>query len=349
MKKKFDFIIVGQGLAGTILSLFLLEKGKSVFVIDKYDTTSSSNIAAGIIHPITGRRLVKSWLLDEAYPIARKTYLELENKFSENFFKEISIIEIFTSVKNRNDWIERSGTQGYEHLIGDELPANFNPSINCNYGAIKLKPTGFLLIRKLIDVFRKFLIDKNVLINENFEFEELKISEQSVEYKHVSADKIIFCEGYHAQHNPSFRQLPYKFAKGEIIKIKCENLIEDFIINKGVFIQPLGDHLFRVGATYDWDHLNNESTEEAKKKLVEQFASIVSLPFTVVEHEAAVRPTMKNRRPVMGLSLINNKVGIFNGLGTKGVLLAPLLANNFAEHLINGKGLNRELYDSIHF
>ncbi|MEO8150718.1 MAG: FAD-binding oxidoreductase [Bacteroidia bacterium] len=339
----FDFIIVGQGIAGTMLAHFLTENGKSVFVIDKHNPSSSSNIAAGIIHPITGRRLVKTWLFDEAYPFARSAYSTLEKFFSEQFFKEIPIIEIYTSIKNKNDWMERSTSPGYENLIGDELPPHFNPSIEAPFGAIKLKSTGFLFIKKLIEHYRKILKEKNQLLEEEFNFSELRLEQQKVFYGNIEADKIIFCEGYYAYRNPFFKSLPYQFAKGELLIVKCEGLTEDYIINKNIYIQPIGNHLFRIGSTFNWDNLNDEPTDDAKEKLADQFSSIIKIPFRIQAHLAAVRPTVKGRRPLIGTHPYQKQIGIFNGLGTKGALLAPYLANHFTAHLVNGTKLMKEV------
>lgn len=343
MQTRYDFLIVGQGLAGTMLSHFLVQKGKSVFVIDKYNSSSSSNIAAGMIHPITGRRLVKSWLLEEAYPAARQAYALLEKQFADRFFVEIPIVEIFNSIKNKNDWIARSTDFGFENWIGEELLPHFNPGINVPLGAMQLKGTGYLKIKKLLEHYRYYLKTESLLLEEDFLFEDLFIDNYNVTYRNSKADKIIFCEGYHASNNPYFKSLPYQFAKGEILILKCDELKADFIINKSIYIQPLGNQLFRIGSTYDWDNLNHEPTAIAKEKLIEQFVSIVKVPFTIETHVAAVRPTVKGRRPLLGLHPYHKQVGIFNGLGTKGVLLAPFLANHFAEHLIDEKTLIPEV------
>lgn len=343
MKTKFDFILVGQGLAGTMLSHFLIKNGKSVFIIDNYNSSSSSNIAAGIIHPITGRRLVKSWLLDTAYIIAKSTYQEIEEKFRQQFFQDTSILEIYTSIKNRNDWIALTADVEMDYLIDHELKANALKSVEMPYGGMVLKPTGFLHIKKLLSAYRSYFEIQQCISNDNFSFDNLILNENELEYNGIIADKIIFCEGFHAYQNPYFITLPYQFAKGEILILECPGLSEEFIINKSIYIQPLANQKFRVGATYDWEKLDFEPTNGAREKLTEQFKSVVSLPFEIVEHYAAVRPTVKGRRPLMGMHPLLKQIGIFNGLGTKGVLLAPYLANHFTEHLLLNTALRNEV------
>ncbi len=343
MKTNFDFIIVGQGLAGTLLSHFLIKNGKSVFIIDQYNNSSSSNIAAGTIHPITGRRLVKSWLFDDAYLIAKNTYTEIEKKFNQQFFQHTSIFEIYTSIKNRNDWIALTADAELGFLIDHELKANALNGVDMPYGGMVLKPTGFLQIKKMLSEYRSLFSKTKGILNENFNFDNLVLNAFGVEYNGIFAEKIIFCEGFHAYQNPYFKTLPYQFAKGEILILECPGLIEEFIINKSIYIQPLTNNKFRVGATYDWNKLDFETTSGAREKLIAQFKSIVSLPFEVLEQYAAVRPTVKGRRPLIGMHPLHQQIGIFNGLGTKGVLLAPFLANHFTEHLLHGVPLMNDV------
>jgi glycine/D-amino acid oxidase-like deaminating enzyme len=335
--------LVGQGLAGTLLAHFLITNGQSVLVIDQYNNSSSSNIAAGIIHPITGRRLVKSWLLDDAYPLARNTYNEIALKFKESFFKEIAILEIFTSIKSKNDWIALTAEDNMKYLVDNELAANEIAGVDMPYGGMVLKPTGYLNIKKMLLFYRSYFEENDTLLNEKFRFDDLIICDNQIQYKEFSAPKIIFCEGFHAIQNPYFKTLPYQFAKGEILILECEGLREDFIINKSIYIQPLGNSIFRMGATYEWNQLDFEPTNDAREKLTTFFAEVVKLPFRVLEHYAAVRPTVKGRRPLIGMHPKYKQIGIFNGLGTKGVLLAPYLAKHFTEHLLFGKPMMQEV------
>lgn len=343
MRTNFDFIIVGQGLAGTLLAHFLTNNGKTVLIIDQFNHSSSSNIAAGIIHPITGRRLVKSWLFDDAYPIARSTYYEIALKFNQSFFQELSILEIYTSIKNRNDWIAITVEEQIKNLVEGELTANEISGVEMPYGGVVLNATGYLNIKKMLAFYRNYFEESDAILNEQFRFEDLIISDNQIQYGAVSATRIIFCEGFHAFQNPYFKTLPYQFAKGEILIMECPGLSEDYIINKSIYIQPLGNSKFRMGATYEWNQLDFEPTEMACEKLIELFASVVKLPFKVIAHYAAVRPTVKGRRPLIGMHTNYKPIGIFNGLGTKGVLLAPYLAKHFTEHLLFGKPLMKEV------
>ena len=69
----------------------------------------------------------------------------------------------------------------------------------------------------------------------------------------------------------------------------------------------------------------------------------MNVPFEVVDHKAAVRPTVKERRPFIGIHPNHKQIGIFNGLGAKGVLLAPFFASHFSEYLLGKTELMKEI------
>lgn len=340
----FDFIIVGQGLAGSLLGYEFLKAEKKTLIIDEDKTISSSKIAAGIIHPITGRRIVKTWKADTLIPFAKKVYSELEAKFAETFFFDLPVIEVFTSVKNRNDWLARSGEDGYQKYIGKEIQQSvLNLYFNSDFGGISIYQSGFLKVNIFLDFFKKYFQSKNILTLDNFSFEDLKVEKDFVLWKNISAAKIILCEGANAVNNHFFKHLPFLPAKGEILEIYSEELSQDYIINHGMFILPIGNHCFKVGSTYEWDFKNSEPSSDGKNQLESFLKKFLKARYEITGHYAAIRPTVQDRRPIIGLHPEHSSVGIFNGLGTKGVMLAPYFANQFAEFLIGKSGIDDEV------
>ena len=192
--------------------------------------------------------------------------------------------------------------------------------------------------------YRAFLESKDLLLIEKLDFEKLKLKEETVHYKDISADKIIFCEGTLMTENPYFNYLPLVPTKGELMTIKAENLEVDKILNKGFFCLPLGNNLFRVGATYNWKDLTYETSEEGEKDLITKIESLLTCDYKIIDHKAGIRPTVRDRRPLIGFHREYENIGLFNGLGTKGVLIAPWLADHFADFL-NGKSELSPEYD----
>jgi glycine oxidase len=344
MNEKYDFLIVGQGLAGSMLYWSLQKNDKKILVIDQFNSTSSSNIAPGIIHPITGRRMVKTWMADQLIPFAEKTYYDLEIKLKEKFYTPLNILELVQSVKEQNDWSMKSSSDEMKQYFSNEKTEDLYPGLLEGHPKkISITKSGWLNISGMIRATRKKLINEKSLLAERFEFDALSVHPDHVVYKNIHADKIIFCEGYEATRNPFWKQLPFLPAKGEVLTIRSEKMILNHILTRTIGILPIGEHCFKIGSTYSWDEQDDVPTEKAKEKLLSQLNKIIRVPYKVTDHKAAVRPTVKDRRPFIGLHPKHAAIGIFNGLGTKGVLLAPFFANHFSEHLQQGTELMKEV------
>jgi glycine oxidase len=341
---KYDYLIVGQGLAGSMLYWFLKRQKKKVCVIDAFNPTSSSNIAAGIIHPVTGRRIVKTWMADILIPFAANTYSEIENHFGEKLFSHVNILELIHSAKEQNDWSNKMASEEMkDYIIDSDSTDIYNEVlVGCPKKIIVAK-SGWLNISKMTGLFRMEMASLDHLIEGDFDFNALQLHDDKISYKDIEAAKIIFCEGANATQNPFWKHLPFLPSKGELLTIRSRKLKIDHIITKTIFILPLGENLYKVGSTYSWDELNEIPTEKAKENLLSKLKTIISVPFEVVDHKAAIRPTVKERRPFIGMHPERRQVGIFNGLGTKGVLLAPFFANHFSEHLTGKTELIQEI------
>lgn len=185
-----------------------------------------------------------------------------------------------------------------------------------------------------------------MLLEEKFDFSQLSVSENNISYKDLKVKKIIFCEGFKAIENPYFPKLPFKLTKGEILTIKLlgDKIIPtEKVVNKGVFILPLGNNTYKVGATYEWAELNEEATEKGKSELIEKLQKVIKTPFEIIDHQAGIRPTVNDRRPLLGFHSQHPQLAIFNGMGTKAVMLAPYFAKHFAEVLEGETSLDKEV------
>jgi len=340
-----DFIIVGQGIAGTMLGWFLEKHSKSFVIIDRFNPFSSSQVAAGIIHPITGRRIVKTWMADTLIPFAESTYKDLEDFFSLEFFYRIPIIELIDNVKEYNDWQARSESAEMKNYISTSVDDSiYDEFLKTSFKKIIIKHTAWIDLKRFLKTLRQYFIEKDFLIEEYFDHSKLNLEKDFVTYKNLEARKIIFCEGVAAMQNPFWKHLPFIPAKGEMLTIRCPMAAKfKHIINKKIFILPLGDGLFKVGSTYNWNDLSETPTEAAKEFLLKELRQIIKVDFEVVGHEASVRPSVKDRRPFIGLHTKHQQIGIFNGLGSKGCLLAPYFANHLAGFLSGKNELMKEI------
>lgn len=345
-----NILIVGQGLAGTVLAHQLLAKNYTVSIIDKGHSGISSTLAAGVVNPVTGRRIVKSWLMDDLLPIAKKYYQEVGQELGFPLWYELPALRLFTDTGMSNNWGIRKQHIGYERYLGfAEANTLSKFPIKESYGAGIIHFSARANISKMITAFRQKWQEEQRLSEESFDFEQLKSSPDSIQYKGKAFSKIIFCEGWEGQKNPFFSNMPFQVTKGEVLLLRIPNFPEENIIKKKVALVPLGDHLFWAGATNYWEFANNQPSEEGKDWLKTEIDAILDTPYQVVDHLAAIRPTIRHRRPIIGFptnleaNQIQPRIGIFNGFGTKGTSLVPYWANQFIQTIEKDIPLSKEV------
>lgn len=339
----YDYIVVGQGIAGSLLSWFLLRAGKTVLVIDAYDANSSSRIAGGLVNPITGRKFVKTWLADEILPFATSTYKNIEQELGDSFYKSIPIVHVFDSIKQQNDWSVRCATAEYKAYLSNETILRFDSSkVKNELGAFEIGGAHKLDTIKFLNLYRNYLKDKGALLEEQFDYAALQVCEQ-VQYKEYIANKIIFCEGIAGKVNPYFNTLPFTPAKGECLHIVIENFYNDKVLKDEVAIMPIDGNNYYIGATHEQHFTTTDISDKGKEELEEKLGRILKSFYQVTAHQAAVRPATKHRRPFVGMHPQHSNVGILNGLGTKGVSLAPYFAHQLVRHLLYGEAISAEV------
>jgi len=333
MPAQFDFLIAGGGIAGLMLAAALSEQSANIVVVNDENANSSSSVAAGVIRPITGRRLVKTWMADELFPYAFKYYLEKENQCGKHFFSPLPIAEIYDSVKQKNDWNARSAEAGYSQYIGNEFKdGQMGSVVKAPYGGVLLKQTAVVDSAVLLQSLKELLISRGVrFISRKFHYDDFHISERMIEFEGITARILVFAEGWKAVENPWFKNLHLLPAKGELLIIECPELKPDYILSKGINIIPCRDNLFLAGSTYEWKFKDDHPTIEAKMQIEESLRKIIAVECRVVAHKAAIRPANQQRRPVTAIHPVYKNVMAFNGLGTKGFLLAPYFAQHMAE------------------
>jgi hypothetical protein len=343
-EKHFEFLIAGQGLAGSLLAWYLIKANHTVLVVEDTTCKSATEVASGLMHPVTGRRIVKSWRADEFIPNAASLYQAIEKELNTQFYFNTPILEIYNDHGNRNDWMNRSVTSGIGEFIGkdynvDELPK----SLNAPLGALELKHTGWLNATQFKNDLKKWLQSNNAYAEGNIEYHSLEKNGDFFHFHEFTFDKLIDCRGYYSSQSKSWNYLPFNPAKGEEIIFKSDaDLWNNFIYHNTFKIIPTSNNEFRFGATYSWNDFTVDITNEAREKLINGLASLLDAPYTITGQRAGIRPATKDRRPFMGQHPIEKNHFLFNGLGSKGVSSAPTLAKEMMEFLINQKPINAE-------
>lgn len=330
-------------MAGSVLSLQLIEKGFKVIVIDEPNASSCSRVAAGIWNPVVFKRLTKSWMADEILPVMLEFYQAQEKKFGVQLLHHRNIIKLFSELQEVNLWFKKASAEMSDYL-DKEISVNGLPKTIklLDVGYAKVLRAGNLNLPLFLNTVTNNLQSSGMYLQEKFDFSVF--SPSLVKYKDIEARYIVFCEGHLISKNPLFKYIPMKPAKGEVLTMQMDDLkLEKDILNKNAFIMPLENNLFKVGATYNWNDLSDSPTEEAKLELLNKLNRITESEGNVIRHEAGVRPSVIDRRPVLGAHPAFKNVFVFNGMGTKGVMLAPFFVNHLVEHITQQKKLNKEV------
>ncbi len=337
------FLIVGQGIAGTLLAYFFFQKKQSFIVIDKPLAGASSHVAAGIINPITGRRMVKSWRFDELSKFAKSTYLGMGKMLGVDLFQEKNILRALPTVFDENEWDRRSGfPENRSFFCESAHMGNYHGIVSpCRYG--ELRGASKVDFKHLLVSFKESLIKKKLFLDEFFDFGKIEMTSNAVFYEGNAYKKIIFCEGAKAIFNPYFNYLPFSPTKGELLLVKIKGLQASKILKNKIYIVPLGEDLYWVGSTNSFDYEGAMPTKEQKEYLEKTLSEILKVPFEIIAHRAGIRPTVADKRPFLGVHSKHRDIAIFNGLGTKGASLGPFFAKQMVEHLLGESKLDQEV------
>ena len=215
--------------------------------------------------------------------------------------------------------------------------------VKSEFGFGKVRQSGNLNMTKFLNGFRDELEEGGLLLREMMKYNELELLDDGVKYRNAKAKRIIFCEGHESLKNPWFDYLPFRETKGEVLIIRAKGWNPGGIVHNKINIVPMEDDLFWVGSTFDWEDKDLRPTEKAKNKLLEQLHETLDCSFEILEHKAGIRPTVKDRRPILGQHPKEKQLYIFNGQSTRGVMLAPYFAKEMADYQEKGKNLDREV------
>ena len=340
--KELDYIIVGCGLAGIAFSEQLRANDKSFVVFDN-QSQQSSVVAAGLYNPVILKRFTEVWKAKEQLELALPFYKKLEVLLDVKLDYKLPVYRRFASVEEQNEWFTASDKPNLEDYLSTQLIKNDNPSIIAPLGFGKVLQTGRIDTSILLKHYKIFLKGIDSYCNETFDYSNLIIEQDCITYKSIKAKHVVFAEGFGMINNPFFKALPLNVAKGEVLTIKAPDLKIDYVLKSSVFVVPDGNDLYSVGATYNWDDKTHQITEEAKKELLDNLKQLLTCNFEVVNQVAGIRPTVKDRRPLIGVHHTSKNIAILNGLGTRGVMIAPSVAKELYNYIEKGIPLNNEI------
>ncbi len=342
MAKEYDYIIVGQGLAGTCLASELLAMGQRVLVFDAPAMPSSSLVAGGLFNPITGRNRVLTWKAHELFPFLQQYYRQMERQLGSKFLFNLPLYRPFASMQELNEWQGKSTDPRYAAFIDFISPVPWQPQLVKNgLGGIMLKHTGYLDTHVFLARFRLYLQARGLLVAEQFLAPEINFTGDFVVYKDYRARQLIFCDGVAGFANRLWENIRFHPVKGEVLQLKIDYK-SDFILNRNGFVLPREGY-YLAGSNYNLTDTSWRPTTAAREEIVAKIGKFLQAKYEITGQQAGLRPTTHDRRPVLGLLPDKPQIGLFNGLGTKGVSLAPYFARQFARHLVSGADLDKEV------
>ena len=331
-----EFLIIGQGISGTWLSYYLQKEKRSFLVIDNDQPNSASRVAAGIINPVTGRRIVKTWMIDDILEFIVPAYRELEDELGIKAIEQKNLIDFHPTPQMKIAFDERV-KENADFLFHPKDQQQYQQTFNYDFGFGEVDPCYIVNLGEILPSWRKKLAANAQLLEENFDIEELNHSNDKIIYKNIEAERIIFCDGIHSSQNPFFKNLPFALNKGEVIFIESSDIPSTNIFKKGMMLTSIENDLYWIGSNYLWEFPDDQPTEQFRKQIELLLKTWLKVPFKIVDHKAAVRPANIERRPFVGLHPAYKNIGILNGMGTKGCSLAPFFAKQLTDHLIHKK------------
>ncbi len=333
-------------MAGTLLALELKQRGHGFSIVQDPSLPSSSRVAAGLINPLVFKRLLPSWRAAEFLPFLQKKYKELEILLDEKFIFFLSITKIIENQHELETWQNRSNAADIRDFIDGgithENPEGLKETTVLGFGHVV--QSGYVDTNLFLNAAARFFKKTNNFKEEAFSYEQLELTAKGAVYQGNKYDAVVFCEGFFVHRNPYFSFLPFKPVKGDVLTVQMEGYQSKDILNKNFFLLPLSDGTYRLGATYDWKNLNFEPSEDAKNDLLKRIKEYVSENIKILKHEAGVRPSSEDRRPILGPHPEHSQLYVFNGLGTKGVMLAPYFAAQMADHLLDDTAIEKEVF-----
>lgn len=340
MSNKVDYIIVGQGLVGTWISYYAKAFGKNFIIINDPQTPSATSVASGVINPVTGRRIVQTWMIDVLLPNALEAYTELGIQLNKTILKKAPVVLLHPSVQMKESFEYRLNHDNV--YLSPNNKTDWEAFFKTPFGTGQIDSSFWIDLNTMLSSWRKQLKDLCNYIETYFNIEDLIVHQDHVTWKEYTANHIIFCDGNNSMQNKYFNKLPFAPNKGEALIVEIKGLPKENIYKQSISIVPWKEDLFWVGSNYEWTFKDNSPTETFKEKMIQALDNFLNVPYTIVDHITGIRPANTERRPFVGVHPSFPSIAICNGMGTKGCSLAPYFSKQLIEYIENGKAIDAE-------
>lgn len=318
-----DVLIVGQGLAGTLLGWASEEAAIAFRIADPGSAESASAVSAGILNPVTGRRLVKSWRIEALLPLARERFRRIEAELGIALWRDMRVRRLFADDRERRVFAAKVAAGELTPFVGAADEEGF-----------WIERAAQIDVAGLLARSRERWRAGGRLI-------ERAIEPMAEAARHAI---VIDCRGVAATRpDAAFGFVPWEFSKGELIEVESEGLAPDVILNRGHWVLPVGIGRAWVGATHESGRTDALPTEAASRLLCASAQSLTGRAATVRGSRVGIRVNLPDKHPAVGRHPAKPNWGVAAGLGAKGALLAPFMASQWAQHLTTGAAFDPEI------
>lgn len=333
------YLLIGQGLCGTWLSYYLEQAGIDYRIIDEPRANSATRVASGVINPVTGRRIVKTWMIDQLLPFVWDAYQALGKRCETTLIRRKDILDFFATPQMREAFVQRQMEDDqYIHIPEDQL--SWSRHFQYDFGMGQIQPCYHIDLEAMLKSWRAILNQRKRIVEERFDINQLQVGEQGVSYQGSTYEKIIFCDGIESFSLPYFSMLPFGLNKGEALWVSIPGLPDTHIYKKGLTLVPWSEGIFWLGSTYLWEFENDDPTPGFRQFGERWLQQVVKGGYEIIDHRAAIRPATLERRPFVGFLPHQPRIGILNGMGTKGCSLAPWFAKQLSDQIVHGTAID---------
>ena len=334
----YEFLVVGQGITGSIVALQLKKSLKKFKLIEGGNPNTSSKVATGIVHPIALKRCNLSWRGKELYDFSDAFYKKINTESSIELYKSYKLLRIFASFEEQNNWIGKTNNEIYKNILS--LNNKKVDNVQNMFGSGIVELCSRLSVNEFLGFVSSSLLKSNMLKKDLFKAENLKLKNNRFHYKSDIYSKVIMCDGVNALKNPMFNYLPIIPNKGELLKVSS-NILPPQIINCGIFSLPETKNIFTVGSTYSNEDQKNNVTIGAKEYLMKKLNKVIEIDgIDIIDQKFGFRPTSFDRKPLIGEHPIIKNLFTVNGMGSKAILMAPLLVRELLNYIYLKKPLD---------
>ena len=335
--KNVDHIIVGDGYAGIFFAHQLIKANKT-FVLFSGPDKGASQVSAGVVNPLVLKKFTTFWLAEEQINFLHQTLEEIEKYTGKNYLIEEKIHRIFHDEGEKKLWLSKTETEELAPFLNPDF--EYLEVVKNPFGTGSVKKSARLNVAEFFNDFQEYFIKNKHLVREYFDHTLLSDSS----YKDFNFKNIIFCEGMNVRKNPYFSDIQVIPNKGHHLKVKLSVKLDyEFTLKKKHFLFPLNDEFHYYGGTYDPNERENEIDDFKTEELIAGLKEIYPHDFEIVEINYGFRPTVKDRRPIIGNHPDHSNYFIYNGLGARGILNGCYFSRELFEHIENGKMLMHEV------